>query len=164
MSAGAVPTGHREPAVDRDISRLAPKFADAVRAAIADCQTDGLDAYVYEARRSHELAALYYARGRTVVPPTRTVTNAPDETRSWHGYGLAVDVISRSKEWNQPPAWFAAVARHFTAHGCKWGGDWKQADLPHMQWGGCRASPSDEARRLLATSGLASVWQAVGAI
>lgn len=163
MSAGPTPIGHAEPTVDRDLTKLAPKFADAVRAAIADCNAAGLDAYVFEARRSHELAVLYYARGRTIIPPKQKVTNAPDETRSWHGFGLAVDVISRSKEWSQPESWFAAVASHFKAHGCKWGGDWKSKDYPHFQLGCLKPSPSDEARRLLATSGVAAVWQAVGA-
>lgn len=157
MSAGPTPTGHAEPTVDRDLTKLAPKFADAVRAAIADCNAAGLDAYVYEARRSHELALNYAAR-------RPKVTNAPDETYSWHGYSLAVDVISKSKGWSQPTSWFAAVASHFKAHGCKWGGDWRMKDYPHMQWAACKASPSDEARRLLATSGVESVWQVVGAI
>jgi peptidoglycan L-alanyl-D-glutamate endopeptidase CwlK len=164
MSAGPTPAGTSEPTVDRSLDRLAPLFAEAVRAAISDLTAAGSDAYVYEARRSHELAVLYYARGRTIIPPHGKVTNAPDETRSWHGYGLAVDVISRSKGWDQPPSWFAYVAQTFKRHGCKWGGDWKQKDLPHMQWGRCKASPSDEARRLLAADGPVGVWRACKAI
>ncbi|MDP1859698.1 MAG: M15 family metallopeptidase [Gemmatimonadaceae bacterium] len=182
MSAGAVPTGHVEPTVDRDLTKLPPKFRDAVRAAIADCAAeDGLDPYVYEAGRSRALAELYYKRGRTIIPPTRTVTNAPNETFSWHGFLLAVDVISRKylwfdnaaarARWPDPKERAAAgklfwrrCAVHFKAHGCKWGGDWKQQDDPHYQWGRCKPSPSNEARRLLATSGIESVWRAVGAI
>ena len=160
MSAG--------PVVDRDPAKLAPRFRAAVEAALADCHADGLDAYVYEAVRSRDLAVLYYARGRTVKPPERPVTNAPDETYSWHGYGLAVDVISRAHDWDRPTSWFADVAGHFKRHGCKWGGDWKQKDLrqkdlPHFQWGACKPSPSDEARRLLAEGGMPSVWRRVGA-
>ena len=164
MSAGPTPAGHPEPTVSRDLALVAPVFAEAVRRAIEDANAAGLDAYVYEAKRSHALAALYYARGRTVIPPTQKVTNAPDETRSWHGYGLAVDVISRAKGWAQPETWFRDVAVHFFRHGCRWGWEWKQKDLPHFQWGHCRPSPSDEARRLLAASGVESVWRAVGAV
>jgi len=61
-----------------------------------------LDAYVYEAYRSPELRALYCARGRTVMPPTKPVTYALTNLQSWHGYGLAVDVISQSQGWNRP--------------------------------------------------------------
>lgn len=163
MSAGAFPPSSA-PSVDHALTRLAPAFAAAVRAALNDATAAGLDATVYEAMRSRELATLYYARGRTVKPPERTVTNAPDETYSWHGYGLAVDVISLSKAWNKPPEWFAQVAEHFKRHGCRWGGEWKQKDWPHFQWGRCKPSPSAEARRLLASSGIQSVWQAVGAV
>lgn len=164
MSAGANLAPHDAPRVVRTLDVLAPKFRDAVRAAIADANAAGLDAIVFESKRSRELATLYYARGRTVKPPERTVTNAPDETYSWHGYGLAVDVISLQHQWNKPPEWFAAVFAHFKRHGCRWGGEWKQKDWPHFQWGRCKSSPSNEARRLLATSGMESVWQAVGAV
>ena len=63
--------------VSRDLELLAPKFRIAVQAAVAECRAAGLDAWVFEAYRSQELQALYYARGRTVIPPPRTVTNAP---------------------------------------------------------------------------------------
>jgi peptidoglycan L-alanyl-D-glutamate endopeptidase CwlK len=83
---------------------------------------------------------------------------------SWHGYGLAVDVIHRTKQWNAGTPWFAAVAVIFKRHGCKWGGDWKSADLPHFQWGLCKPSPSDTARQFLRTRGVRAVWEAVGAM
>jgi hypothetical protein len=143
---------------------LAPKFRDAVAKAIADCNANGLDAIVYESYRSQELQANYYARGRTVVPPDTTVTNAQSNLFSWHGYGLAVDVISRAKEWDKPESWFASVAEHFRAAGCRWGGEWRMKDLPHFQWGPCKPSPSDTARSLLASGGKRAVWEAVGAI
>lgn len=163
MSAGSFAPPDIAPRVVRSLDVLAPRFAEAVRRSLADANAAGLDATVYETRRSRELAQLYYSRGRTVKPPERTVTNAPDETYSWHGYGLAVDVISLSRAWGQPPEWFAAVAEHFRKHGCRWGGEWKQKDLPHFQWGRCKPSPSNEARRLLSASGLSAVWDAVRA-
>lgn len=161
MSAGA---GSSAATVSRDVLLLAPKFRDAVDRAIADCATRGLDAFVYEAYRSHELQMIYFARGRTVVPPTRPVTNASSNLFSWHGYGLAVDVISRARDWDVPASWFASVAECFKAHNCKWGGDWVMKDLPHFQWGPCRPSPSDRAREILASEGLEAVWAAVGAL
>ncbi|HEY2851123.1 MAG TPA: M15 family metallopeptidase [Gemmatimonadaceae bacterium] len=155
--------GNNTPAVQSSLALLAPKFRDAVSLALAECTAAGLDAVVYETVRSHELAVLYYARGRTVIPPTSTVTNAPDETYTWHGFGLAVDVIHRVKEWEMPDAWFASVSTIFKRHECKWGGDWKQRDLPHHQWGACKPSPSNQARALLKSGGMPAVWQAVGA-
>jgi peptidoglycan L-alanyl-D-glutamate endopeptidase CwlK len=160
MSAGNSST---EAMVSRDLGVLAPKFANAVRKAIAECNEQGLDAYVYEGYRSAALQAIYYARGRTVIPPTRTVTNARTNLNSWHGYGLAVDVISRSKRWSQPDSWFKQVAEVFKRHGLKWGGDWKSRDLPHFQWGRCKASPSDRARQIYAERGMKAVWTEVGA-
>lgn len=164
MSAGANLPPSDAPRVVRTLDVLAPKFRAAVRAALTDAHAAGLDAIVFESKRSRELATLYYARGRTVKPPERTVTNAPDETYSWHGYGLAVDVISLQHQWDRSPEWFAAVAEHFKRHGCRWGGEWKRKDLPHFQWGRCKPSPSDKARQMLATTGIESIWRAVGAL
>ena len=159
MSAGAGAT----PRPDRDLAKLAPRFRAAVEAAIAECNAFGLDAYVYEGYRSEETQRAYYARGRTVIPPERPVTNAASALYGWHGYGLAVDVISRSKLWSETPEWFAHVAAIFKRHGCKWGGDWKMRDLPHHQWGRCKPSPSDRARELWLEGGNRRVWEEVGA-
>jgi SH3-like domain-containing protein len=150
--------------VSNDLNQLAPLFRAAVEAAIAECQRAGLDAVVYEAYRSQELQAEYYARGRTKKPPLQTVTNAPSNLHSWHGYGLAVDVISRSKAWHAGHRWFADVAAIFKRHNCKWGGDWTRPDLPHFQWHLCKASPSPEARRMVTSAGVLAVWEAVGAL
>jgi peptidoglycan LD-endopeptidase CwlK len=147
-----------------DFGTLAPKFREAVEKALADCAAAGLDAKVHECFRSQELQAAYYARGRTEIPPHGTVTNAASNLYSWHGYGLAVDVISASAAWDKPEAWFADVAEHFRAAGCRWGGEWKMKDLSHFQWGACRPSPSDRARELIVVGGLRAVWEAVGAI
>lgn len=162
MSAG---TGTNPATVNRDLSLLAPRFREAVEAALHECDRRNLDAMLYEGYRSQELQAIYYARGRTVIPPQRTVTNAATNLRSWHGYGLAVDVVHRTQYWEPAGGltWFRQVADVFKRHGCKWGGDWTSSDPPHMQWGRCRPSPSDEARRLLATEGIDSVWRAVRA-
>jgi peptidoglycan L-alanyl-D-glutamate endopeptidase CwlK len=149
--------------VDRDLAKLAPQFREQVIAAIAECRSGGLDAILFEGWRSPELQALYYARGRTIIPPTKPVTYARSNLESWHGFGLAVDVISQSKGWDQPMAWFLAVAVIFKQHGCKWGGDWRRADPPHHQWGPCKPSPSDRARELYAGGGVQAVWIAVGA-
>ena len=169
MSAG--PLGSGSKGSNNDLDLLAPHFADAVRAAIAECNREskadgpGLDVVVYEAYRSQELQALYYARGRTIRPPDTPVTNAPTNLHSWHGFGLAVDVIHQQNGWDPPGGmtWFQDVARIFARHGCAWGGNWRVKDYAHFQWGACKPSPSDEARRLLATQGVLGVWRVLGA-
>ena len=155
--------------VNRDLSLLAPAFADEVRQAIAECNAGpdgGLRAMVYEGYRSPQLQALYYQRGRTIVPPLKPVTNASSNLHSWHGFGLAVDVVHRDLFWKPPQgdAWFRRVAAIFKAHRCNWGGDWVMADLPHFQWGRCPPSPSDAVRTLLQQQGMQGVWTAFSAV
>lgn len=151
--------------VSNDLGLLAPKFAEAVEAALQECISKGLDAKVYEAFRTQKLQSLYYARGRTIIPPKHTVTNAPTNLHSWHGYGLAVDVVHRTKYWEpvEGEKWFAKVAEVFKKHNCSWGGDWKNPDTPHFQWHLCKASPSKDARELILKGGVEAVWKAVGA-
>lgn len=165
MSAGS---SDSELMVNRDLGRLAPAFRAAVEAAIAECNSpaNGLNAFVYEAYRSAGLAAMYYQRGRTVKPPYKPVTNAPSNLHSWHGFGLAVDVVHAQKFWLPPEgdAWFRKVGAIFKKHGCTWGGDWQMADLPHFQWGRCPASPSDAARTLINSQGMQAVWEHVDAL
>lgn len=150
-------------AVNRDLGVLAPRFRRAVERALAECRARGLDAFVYEGYRSPELQAHYHARGRTIVPPYAPVTNARSNLHSWHGFGLAVDVISASVGWNPGEAWYARVAAIFRAHGLRWGGEWVMRDLPHFQWGRCKPSPSARARELYAKGGVRAVWGVVGA-
>lgn len=145
--------------VDSDLSKLAPLFLAKVTAALKSLVAQGVDAYVYEATRSDELEEIYFQLG---------TTKAPNAKYSWHGYGLAVDVISRAKGWDawNDPAWSFAVRNAFVnQEGCEWGGAWVSfPDTPHFQFGGMKASPSDEARALLAQGGVEAVWQAVGAV
>jgi hypothetical protein len=155
-------------AVDRDLDRLAPRFAAAVRAALAELNARGIDAVVYEARRSETLQQQYYRRG---------VTRAKSVAGSWHGYGLAVDIISKKRGWavwpwrakdgslqGGDPVWYGPVLRAFKRHGCDWGGDWKSFfDAPHFQWGKCRSSPSSVSRKLFAEGRPEAVWPLVDA-
>lgn len=148
-------------AVQNDIRLLAPKFGLAVGHALNLCHRQGLDVVVQESLRSNELQEHYYAQGRTRPGPI--VTNARSALFSWHGYGLAVDVISASKGWNTTAAWRSAVAQIFKGAGLAWGGDWQHPDLPHFQWGLCRPSPSERARQLIAEGGMEAVWVEVRA-
>jgi hypothetical protein len=151
--------------VVRKLDVLAPRFRIAVEEALAECAAKGYDAYVYESLRSNELQEIYYRRGR---PPSAEypapVTNAKTADRSWHFFGLAVDVISQSQKWSAPEAWWKAVAEIFRANGCKSGYYWARCDKPHHQWGKCRVTPSPRARALYSEGGLEAVWEEVGAL
>jgi peptidoglycan LD-endopeptidase CwlK len=167
MSAGA----SVESMVVRSLENCAPYFTDAVIAALAECDVQGYDAYVYESIRSEALQALYWSRGRRqrddgsweIVDPNAVVTNAKSALYSWHIYGLAVDVISLANDWKVSAEWRQGVTDIFKARGLKAGADWPHPDTPHYQWASCKRSPSDRARELYATGGLPLVWQIVGA-
>lgn len=165
MSAGRTGEYPGEPllAIHSDIDCLAPKFREKVVALLAACKAAGMDAVVHESYRTHETAVVYYARGRTTIPPHETVTNAPDETWSWHGFALAVDIISASKGWDAGDLWFLRLGHLAESLGLEWGGRWHSPDLPHVQFGGMKDSPSGHARALLASGGIRAVWHAVGA-
>lgn len=163
MSAGQ-PLEHSSLQVDSDTSRLAPLFRAHLEQGLLTAQAAGLDPMVYEANRSNDLQAIYYARGRTLIPPEAPVTNAQTVADSWHGYGLAVDIISREHHWAAPHSWFEALAAYLEAAGLSWGGRWSHPDLPHFQFGGCPASPTFRIKALLQTGGAEAVWRAVGAI
>jgi peptidoglycan L-alanyl-D-glutamate endopeptidase CwlK len=165
MSAGAA-VSYKKAARTDNLDLLAPLFRDAVVAAIAECNAapNYLNAIVYETYRSNALQFRYYQRGRTVKPPFKPVTNAASNAYSWHGYGLAVDVVHSMFLWSPGIAWFRRVAKIFKRHGCNWGGGWKTPDYPHFQWGRCRATPSARARSFLELGGVEAVWIEVGAV
>jgi hypothetical protein len=149
--------------VNRDLSALAPRFRAAVEAALLECRAHGLDPVVYDGLRGDEVQRAYYALGRTVRPPEATVTDTASALGSWHGYGLAVDVVSKLQGWRFSMEWITRVAAIFKSHGCEWGGDAPGKDFCHFQWGRCRATPSAGALQLVQAGGLAAVWAEVGA-
>jgi peptidoglycan LD-endopeptidase CwlK len=143
-----------------DVTKLAPKLQE-----IAVCETrflnlSGYDAVIHETVRCRELAELYHELG---------VSKAMNELYSWHGFGLAFDVISKSRGWDawEDPDWYEPVVAAYKGRGLHWGGDWKTfVDKPHMQWhcDGMHESPSDRARFLYTQGGLDAVWRDVGAL
>lgn len=168
MSAGddvrvVVPVLPAAATVVNDLAFLAPKFAAAVKMAVAECKALGIEALVYETYRTDALAKAYYARGRTT--PGRIVTHAKDNVHSWHGFGLGADIIHATLRWDAPADWWPRMAAVFKRNRCNWGGDWRSfKDLPHVQWEHCPDSPDDDDRRLLRESGLLAVWERWGAL
>jgi hypothetical protein len=158
---GTIP---REVPRHANLDECAPKFAAKIRELVTRLEAQGYDPLVYEALRTDERCAWLYGFGREYDDGRGLVTNAATGAKSWHHYGLAVDIISRAKEWSAADGFWAAVRTEASALGLESGGNWKMADRPHVQWGApMRTTPSDHAWELLRASGMQAVWNEVGA-
>lgn len=168
-----LPTPPAEVPVDRRLDVIAPKMRAAVERLCAQVEAEtGVRPLIFECLRSDARQRFLWGFGREYNDGRGTVTHAMNADRTWHGFGLAVDVIHPSKRWNAPASYRAAVGRAARAAGLTWGGDWNGNgrsddetlyDWPHVQWGRCRRSPSDRAVLLRAEGGLPAVWREVGA-
>ena len=112
--------------------------------------------------RTAERQAWLYGFGRDYDDDRGVVTDAPSAENGWHFFGLAADIISKAHDWDSP-LFFAALAATAPKHRLTSGSVWRKPDRPHVQWGLCKPSPSDEARTLYAEGGNPAVWAAVGA-
>lgn len=143
---------------------LAPKFRAAVEHVIADMQRQGWRVRVFETVRTNERQEYLYGFGRDYDDGRGPVTAARTASLGWHHYGLAADLVEDdATPWVAPQAFWQALGLAAEAHGCTWGGRWTRVDLPHIQWGLCRTSPSWRALQLKREGGLPAVWVAVGA-
>ena len=120
--------------VQRDISALLPSVQAAVRRVIRRMNDAGFDAYVFEAVRSPERAQALANEGVGVV-------------KSMHIEKVAVDIISRSKQWFQNEAnpdeagapFWNKLGEIAESEGFIWGGRWTSGkyaphgDRPHIQ-------------------------------
>lgn len=145
--------------VDSSLDGLAPKFRAAVEELLADLP----EAKVSESLRTFARQSYLYGFGRDYDDGRGIVTNASTNLLSWHGYGLAVDIVHATKGWDAGNAWFRLMGEIAKSKGLDWGGDWHHPDRPHVQWGTLKDSPSPVARGLLANDGADAVWRAVGA-
>jgi hypothetical protein len=177
MSHG-LPDPPTEVPADDDIAKLAPRFAEKVADLIAEMQRRGHDPVVVEAFRSDERQAWLYGFGREYDDGRGNVTGAPTGSKSWHRYGLAVDIVSQSKGDSAPRAFWDALRTIAETLRLTSGDDWDRdgipvehdadehrADLPHVQWWtpAMRVTPSDRAWQLLQSGGLSAVWHEVQA-
>jgi peptidoglycan L-alanyl-D-glutamate endopeptidase CwlK len=122
-----------------------------------------------ETLRTAERQEFLHGFGRIYDDGRGIVTAATTNLTSWHGYGLAVDlvVVGVADPWaEQFHDDYRAMGDIAEQHGLTWGGRWKHADLPHVQWGLCPASPTSEDQQTLLnpTEGLRAVWEKYGAI
>lgn len=149
--------------VDRDLDKLAPRFRARVEQLVERLQEAGQEPWVFETFRTRERQEWLYAQGRT--RPGAIVTRARDHTRSWHGFGLAVDIIDRKRLWDAMPVFWRLLGEHSRALGLVWGGDWESfPDRPHVQWGAMPVSPPRADRELVTGQGPEAIWRRYGAI
>lgn len=125
----------------------------------------GFDPIIFETIRTPERQRYLYGFGRAYDDGRGTVTNSIDAEHTWHGFGLAADIISKAHEWAAPESFWHALGVALRDEGLAWGGDWPRfKDLPHAQWGEpMRRSPSARAVELIRMGGLEAVWEEVHA-
>ncbi len=160
MSHG-LPDPPAEPAANRSVDCLAPKFREAIALVRADLVHVGYVAELEETCRSDERQAWLWGFGRDWDDGRGIVTNAATGEHSWHRYGLAVDFSA-----NSGTSFWRMLGQFCIAHELQWGGAWPRfTDRPHVQWGPpMRQSPSSRAAELFASGGLEAVWREVGAL
>ncbi len=155
-----LPAPPPEVPASNDMLLLAPAFCEKVWTLLSELKRAGLDAVVSEAFRSDERQAYLYGFGRTYDDGRGIVTQADTGQRSWHRYGLAVDIISASKQWDAPARFWQTLRDTAVELQLTSGADWTHADKPHVQWWveGMHVTPSDHAWELLQSSGAEAVW------
>ena len=163
-----------------DLAVLAPLVRTAVEAVLADMALGGFKAKVFETVRTPERQEFLFGKGRTPeqclevgVPavygwptcPDGKVTKAPMNGFSWHGFGLAADIVENdATPWTASQAFWHCLGDSATKHGLIWGGSWARfPDLPHVQWARAPQSPTENDRLLLKDSGMQAIWRRYGA-
>lgn len=151
--------------VQSGLKDLAPAFRLALVSTVSDMKSLGHRPRIFETLRTKERQAHIYGFGRDYDDGRGIVTHASSHLSTWHGYGLAADVVEDdATPWNATPQFWNDLGVCAEKHGLTWGGRWTFVDLPHVQWGKCRRSPSDNARFILQNGGVEAVWKAVNAL
>ncbi len=161
---------------DAMLSALYPPLAGAMRSTIGDAFAMGLPPCdIFMGLRTFEEQDGLYALGRTkrnpdgacpAKPMGNTVTRARGG-ESWHGFGLAADLVFRPGgkwSWDSKLPW-VRLGRIGEAHGAAWGNaigpDKMEAwDQPHFQMTG--KLDLKLAKILFLQGGLRSVWDRMG--
>ena len=168
-----LPAPPAEVPVQRDLDGLAPQFRAAIDRVLDRMRADGHDPMVFETLRTEARQQFIYGFGREYDDGRGIVTHSESAADTWHGYGLAVDIICKRTMWGGSKQFWMSLGVAVRSEGLVWGADWNNngrtdderfVDRPHVQWGnGMRRSPSSRAVALQAAGGNAAVWAAVGA-
>ena len=120
---------------------------------------------VFELFRTNKRQQHIYGFGREYdeVHPPKIRTRAYDASFSWHGYGLAIDIIHPTLRWNAPQDWWEQLALDYEFVGLRAGRRFKTVpDSPHAQWflkGLCPVSPTAQDRADHRAGRIQEVWK-----
>lgn len=173
-------TGRRDIPPVRDLAALAPAVRVAAERVLAGMVGAGWKAMPFDTLRTADRQAFLFGKGRTAEQCLEAgidakwawplcsdgkVTNAASHLKSWHGFGLAVDIVQAdATPWIAPQGFWNALGYHAVANRLTWGGAWRaMLDLPHCQWSRCPTSPTADDRWLYEHKGIEAVWQRYGA-
>jgi hypothetical protein len=169
-----LPAPPAEVPVDDRLDRLAPAFRAAVGRVCADLRAWGYTPRIFETARTDARQRYLHGFGRRYDDGRGVVTHSETADDTWHGFGLAADIICAHQRWSAPWHFWATLGLSARRHGLVWGGDWNSngrsdderfVDRPHIQWGPpMRRSPSSRAAQLRDQDGLEAVWREVGAL
>ena len=142
-------------AIDRDLNKLAPFFRSLLEVALSECWELGFQIKVFEAFRTPERQDFLFEQGRT--RPGKIITKAKS-WRSWHQYGLAVDLVfQKNGVWTWDKDFdYDKPASILKEYGFEWLYPFEQS---HFQITG--GLPIREAEKLAKGSGVEAVWEAV---
>lgn len=165
MPAGIItlPKAPPEPKRNNDYAALAPNFAACLHLIYADMVKAGMNAALFEGRRTNQRQIWLYGSGRSYRGGW--LTNASTAEHSWHYYGLAGDtafLIKGDWSWEVKDSWWAKLQEIAKKYECITGRSWHSADAPHIQPANLKQSPSPLAIRLYAQGGVEAVWKATG--
>lgn len=165
MSAAKLPAPPHEVPRDNSLGCLAGQFRKRLALVIAEMQSEGYKPLIYETCRTNDRQRWLYGFGRDYDDGRGQVTRSKNHDHTWHGFGLAADIICAEDGWDAPADFWNSLERACVKYGLAWGGDWPtMRDLPHVQFGlPMRRSPSPEAAALFKQGGNEAVWKAVGA-
>jgi len=154
------------------LEHLAPRFRAAVETVLDEMTTAHWPARVIETLRHDARQRFLYGFGRSYDDGRGIVTHSQTADETWHGFGLAVDIVHGRQLWAAPTEFWQALGAAAARLKLTWGGDWNAngipdehfLDRPHLQWGPpMRRSPSPRAARIVAERGLTALWKEVGA-
>lgn len=154
VSTASLPQSHSAPASaapsvdpnkrDTDLAKLHPVVREKVRAVLKDLEAASVPMKVFEAFRTPERQRMLFSKGRKngkIVDRKKVVTFA-DAWRSYHQYGLAVDLVIDNPPMNmwetagKAADWWKKY--HEIAE--KRGLEPLSFELPHVQMAGTRSS------------------------
>jgi peptidoglycan LD-endopeptidase CwlK len=140
-------------------NELHPDLKDKADKLIEVMEKHGYTVDVHKGVRTFIEQEKLYAKGRT--SPGRVVTYAM-AGRSWHNYGLAIDVVFKDKRgWSWAEKWpWDLLGEEGEKLGLEWGGRFKKLkDRPHFQMTG--KLKIREAKKIYEEKGLKKVWDKV---